>query len=194
MTDNPTVCGDIASETTRKIYVVLTQTGTILSRILKLVTRAPYNHSSLAMTEDLQVMYSFGRLHAYNPFIGGYVKESPRWGTFKRFRKTKCMVLEMEVTASAYADMEQHLQYMLEHRKSYHYNYWGLFVAGFGRYIEREDYFYCSEFVRKMLLRMNTPGIENVPNIVKPIHFAERMPHKVIYTGKLHDYTPPITE
>lgn len=191
MMGSPAADGGNTGEPTRKIYIVLTQTGTILSRFLKLVTRAPYNHSSLALTEDLQVMYSFGRLHAYNPFIGGFVKESPAWGTFKRFKKTACMVLETEVSADAYADVEQHLQYMLEHRKRYHYNYWGLFVAGFGRYIEREDYFYCSEFVRKMLLRMNAPGIENVPDIVKPIHFAERMPHKVIYVGRLHDYVPP---
>ena len=55
-------------EQTRKVYIVLSQTGTVLSRILKLYTRSPYNHSSIALTEDLEVMYSFGRLNPYNPF------------------------------------------------------------------------------------------------------------------------------
>jgi hypothetical protein len=195
MTESAAVSGASCEknlEPTRKIYVVLTQTGTILSRILKLVTRAPYNHSSLAMTDDLQTMYSFGRLNPYNPFWGGYVQESPAYGTFKRFKNTVCVVLEMEVTESAYADMEEHLQYMLEHRKDYHYNYCGLFAAPLQFHRERENHFYCSEFVRRMLLRMNAPGIENVPPIVKPIHFVECMPHRVIYTGRLQDYTPPI--
>ena len=178
-------------ESTKKIYVVISQTGTILSRILKLITKAPYNHSSLALTDDLQTMYSFGRLNPYNPFWGGYVQESPAYGTFKRFKNTVCMVLEMEVSESAYKDMEQHLQYMLEHRKDYHYNYRGLFIAGLHIHRERERHFYCSEFVRRMLLRMNAPGIENVPDIVKPIHFLECMPHKVIYTGLLREYVSP---
>lgn len=188
MTDNLAT----AAEPTKKIYVVLSQTGTILSRILKLVTRAPYNHSSLALTNDLQTMYSFGRLNAYNPFWGGYVQESPAYGTFKRFKNTECMVLEMEVTESAYTDMAEHLQYMLDHRKDYHYNYRGLLIAIFKAHKERENHFYCSEFVRRMLLRMHAPGIENVPAIVKPIHFAECMPHRVIYVGKLQDYTPSV--
>ena len=39
-----------SEDQTRKVYIVLSQTGTVLSRILKLYTRAPYNHSSIALT------------------------------------------------------------------------------------------------------------------------------------------------
>ena len=38
---------------------------------------------------DLERMYSFGRRHPYNPFWGGFVIESPRTGTFKRFPKPR---------------------------------------------------------------------------------------------------------
>ena len=43
-TDAGAVLIDATEEgsSTKKVYIVLSQTGTILSRILKLVTRAPY--------------------------------------------------------------------------------------------------------------------------------------------------------
>ena len=44
-----------SEDQTRKVYIVLSQTGTILSRILKLYTRAPYNHCSIALCEDLEL-------------------------------------------------------------------------------------------------------------------------------------------
>ena len=59
----------------RKIYIVLTYTGTILSRIVKFYTGKEYSHVSIALDENLEEMYSFGRLHPYVAFIGGFVHE-----------------------------------------------------------------------------------------------------------------------
>ena len=73
------------SNQNRQLYIVISQTGTLLSRILKQITGAEYNHASISLSRDLERMYSFGRRHPYNPFWGGFVIESPRTGTFKRF-------------------------------------------------------------------------------------------------------------
>ena len=59
----------------RKVYLVLTYTGTILSRIVKLYTRKEYSHVSIALDENLEEMYSFGRVNPYIAFIGGFVHE-----------------------------------------------------------------------------------------------------------------------
>jgi len=59
----------------KKIYIVISQTGTILSKIIKLVTKKEYNHASLSMEGSLEKMYSFGRKDPYNPFIGVFVIE-----------------------------------------------------------------------------------------------------------------------
>lgn len=74
------------SNQNKQLYIVISQTGTLLSRILKQITGAEYNHASISLSRDLERMYSFGRRHPYNPFWGGFVIESPRTGTFKRFR------------------------------------------------------------------------------------------------------------
>ena len=55
----------------RKTYIILTYTGTILSKIVKIYTKKEYSHVSISLDSDLTQMYSFGRLNPYNPFIGG---------------------------------------------------------------------------------------------------------------------------
>ena len=57
----------------KKIYIILTFTGTILSRIVRIYTRKEYSHVSISLDQDLTKMYSFGRLNAYNPFSGVFV-------------------------------------------------------------------------------------------------------------------------
>ena len=89
------------SNQNRQLYIVISQTGTLLSRILKQITGAEYNHASISLSRDLERMYSFGRRHPYNPFWGGFVIESPRTGTFKRFSETK-VEAEEEVQLQLY--------------------------------------------------------------------------------------------
>ena len=76
----------------KKIYIVLTYTGTILSKIVKMYTRREFSHVSIALDEDLDQMYSFGRINAYNPFWAAFVQEGIDKGTFKRFKKTKTRI------------------------------------------------------------------------------------------------------
>ena len=58
------------SNQNKQLYIVISQTGTLLSRILKQITGAEYNHASISLSRDLERMYSFGRRHPYNPFWG----------------------------------------------------------------------------------------------------------------------------
>lgn len=57
----------------KKIYIVLTHTGTTLSKIIKNYTNDEFSHVSISLDSELKEMYSFGRLNAYNPFWGGFV-------------------------------------------------------------------------------------------------------------------------
>ena len=76
----------------RKIYIILTHTGTLLSNIIKFYMGCEFSHVSIALDEQLEQMYSFGRLHPYNPFLGGFVHEYIKQGTFKRFQNTTAKV------------------------------------------------------------------------------------------------------
>ena len=172
----------------KKVYIVLTQTGTILSRILKRVTGAEYNHASISLDNNLSLLYSFGRIFPRVAFIGGFVKESPYFGTFKRFRNTDAIVLGFCVDEEKYEALREYLEYMYEHRKEFHYNYSGLFLAMFRKHHQAENCFTCSEFVEYIIRRFDLLPLENFPKIVKPIDFLNSYGDYAIYRGKLKHY------
>ncbi len=178
----------MSSNNNEQIYIVITQTGTILSRMLKVVTGAEYNHVSLGFLESLEYTYSFGRLKAYNAFYGGFVVESVYYGTFKRFENTKAIVLSIKVPPEKKQEMTEYMEEIIKNRKSYHYNYRAFFLAPFHISLNRDKYFYCSEFVRDFLRRFSVEGAESLPEIVEPMHFLSIPNSTVIYRGKLHDY------
>ena len=178
----------MSGDTNNRVFVVMSQTGTVLSRILKMITGAEYNHVSIGLSEELDTMYSFGRLNAYNPFFGGFVVESPHYGTFKRFKNTKVMVLSLEVGSEKHKEISEYILNVSSNRKKYHYNYFGLYVAIFKKVKKKENCFYCSEFVRDVLRNSSIKGSHEMPEIVQPIHFLSLPSSEIIYKGKLRDY------
>ncbi|MBP3685034.1 MAG: hypothetical protein J6J12_08760 [Oscillospiraceae bacterium] len=172
----------------RHVYIVVSQTGTLLSRIMKLVTKAEFNHASISLAPDLDTMYSFGRLNPYNPFWAGFVKESPRWGTFKRFSKTRILVLDLEVTEEQYQQIQSRINIISANRHHYHYNYLGLYLAAFRIPYHHKRCYYCSEFVNHLLVRSRVAGAQNTRAIIQPMHFLSLPEAKPIYTGTLIDY------
>lgn len=173
----------------QQIYIVISQTGTILSRILKLITKAEYNHASISLSPDLNTMYSFGRVNPYNPFIGGFVRESPYYGTFKRFYNTKVIVLSAQISDEHYRALHRKLNMMFLNKEQYHYNYLGLFLAGIHIRYRHTDRYYCSEFVKEMLISYGVSDAEKLNPIIKPIHFLELPNVTEIYCGKLTNYS-----
>ena len=171
------------------IYVVISQTGTVLSRILRMITRREYNHASISFCNDLNIMYSFGRNNPYNPFWGGFVKESASFGTFKRFSGTKVIVLKLETKEDTYVNMKKCVEEMAANPQNYRYNYLGLCIAALRIKIHRKNCYYCSEFVRDMLLKFDVHGADKLLGIIHPMQFLE-IPHaQTVYSGKLCEYS-----
>ena len=87
---------DFNQEKNKTIYIVISQTGSIVSKILKVLTGAAYNHASIALDASLKPMYSFARKYTYSPFWGAYIKETPEKGALRRFVKnTKAKVISV---------------------------------------------------------------------------------------------------
>lgn len=171
---------------TQKVYIILTYTGTILSRIIRLFTRAEYAHSSISLDQNLDRMYSFGRINPYFPFWGGFVHENPNWGTFKRFKNTKAIIYSLDVTEEQYKKVEELINCFIENKKEYHFNYLGTFLSALKIKYEKKNKFYCSEFVKYILDEANIET--NLPDIVKPIEFQKIKKKEFIYKGLLRDY------
>lgn len=174
--------------TNRQLYIILSRTGTNLSKIIRFVTKARYNHVSLSLDPNLEQMYSFGRRYPRNPLWGGFVQESKNCGFFKRFNDTEVKVLSIDIDEHTYQDIQSVFNYMQNHQNSYHYNYIGLCLAAFNIQFKPTHTYYCSEFAKEILVNHNIQGAEQLDRIPQPIHF-ESIPNTTeIYIGKLTQY------
>lgn len=172
----------------RKVYVVLTRTGTILSHLIKIVTGEPYPHCSVSLDRELYKMYSFGRRNAWDPFNAGYVHERPDKNVFGRFKKADCRILELEVTEEQYKIMHHTMKDFWQHKEKYRFNYEGIVAAWFKKYPAGEHVFYCSQFTGYVLEQAGIPYTDKPYRRVRPEDFRTSPVFKVVYEGKLQDY------
>lgn len=169
-----------------KIYIILTYTGTILAKLVKLYTRKEYSHVSISLDAELKQMYSFGRLTAYNPFKAGFVHEYIDKGTFKRFKNTKARIIELDIEEEQYYKMKNIINQMEYNKSIYKFNIIGLFAVALHLKIRKEKSFYCAEFV-KYLIEESGVNIK-LPELIKPENFGEIYLGREIYNGFLKEY------
>ncbi len=173
----------------KKIYIILSQTGAITSKALKIFTFAKYNHVSISLTPTLEKMYSFGRLKPNNPFIGGFVEEGKDIGTFKKYQNTSALVLELEVDEKDYLGIKNLIDEMMKNKEKLHYNFWGVFWAFFRLNYAPKNKFYCSQFVKFCLEKFKISNVAELPRAAKPMDFLKLKNSKIIYNGKLNQYS-----
>lgn len=170
----------------KKIYLVLSYTGTVLSNIIKFYTRKEFSHVSIALDEELKELYSFGRLKPYNPFKGGFVHEGINIGTFKRFPKTKAAIYSLTVSDIEYQKIEENIRKIENKKDLYKFNTVGLFLVAINKKIIRKNSFYCAEFVRYILEKS---GVKlDLPQIIQPEDFKKVENLKLVYKGYLRKY------
>ena len=177
----------------KHIYVILSQTGTALSRIIRAFTGDALGHASLSFHDDFHIMYSFGRRKPNNPFLGGFVKESPSFGTFRRFKNTYSEIFAFEVDDDTYYAMLAYVEEMYQERKKYHYNYKGLFLAPLGIAHHQLHHFYCSEFVAKILTKFGVAREDQFGDIIRPMDLYALPGSLPVYAGKLSKFRQKFT-
>ena len=170
------------------IYIVVSQTGTILSKTIRLVTGAKYTHASISLNASLNTMYSFGRIRQRNPFVGGFVLESPETGPFRRVFDIPIVVIAIPITTDTYNALRKYLENMYQMRYFYRYNYRGLILAAVHRGCHSPYRFYCSEFVQDVLFRFQLLSADQLRDAIHPIHFLNISGGHVIYEGTMRHY------
>jgi len=171
----------------KKVYIVITHTGTCLSKIIKRYLRSEFSHVSISLDEELNKMYSFGRLNPYNPFWGGFVHEGINIGTFKRFSKTNAKIYSIIITDEQYEKIEKNIKMFEENKKDYKFNIIGLFAVVINKKFQPDKSFYCAEFVKHIL--EITDVVTDLPAIIKPDDFKNIKNKVLIYEGPLKKYT-----
>ncbi|MDF2676910.1 MAG: hypothetical protein K0Q97_1223 [Bacillota bacterium] len=169
----------------KEINIVLTQTNTVISKTLKMVTKKPYNHISISFNDDCKTMFSFGRKIIWFPLIGGFVKENANRGVFKMYPDTKCKIYKIEVTDADYNIIIKRLKKFLAEPNNFKYSYLNLFLIYLNIPLQRKYYYVCSSFVTFLLWGI-IPFKKEI-SLMIPDDYNE-LELKEVYEGKLTDY------
>ena len=68
----------------KRIFIVLSSTDTTLAKSIRKCTGTEFSHTSLALDNNFEEMYSFSRRKTNNPFVGRFKKESFDTGIFAK--------------------------------------------------------------------------------------------------------------
>ncbi|WP_433594972.1 hypothetical protein [Lysinibacillus xylanilyticus] len=175
---------EVGEDMAYTIYIVLTKTGTLLSKAIGMYTGREMNHASVAFDEELYEMYSFGRRQLNNPLSGGFLREDPERGLFET---ADCVIYRCKISHYQYLEMIKIVQYMYWNRDRYKYNFIGLFGVMMQKEVRRERAYFCSQFVA-MLLKVGGLKVCQNPALMTP-HCIAQLPYlEKVYAGKLADY------
>ncbi|GAB3048433.1 hypothetical protein [Virgibacillus ainsalahensis] len=169
----------------RAIYLLFTDTGTYLNKAINYYTKQSLNHVSIAFDSELKEVYSFGRKHPRNPFAGGFIKEDIRCDLLK---KSNCAVYAYMLTAVEHQTMMRHIKKMEAEKHNYKYNFIGLIGVLLHIEINRQDAFFCSQFVASLLKNLGKFRFEKPPCFITPADIRMHEGMQLIYQGKLGDY------
>jgi inositol transport system substrate-binding protein len=152
-------------EKTKTIYVLLTQSRKIGSRILQMFQFYKYAHSSIALERE-------GSFYSFNPGVG-FTTERPI--AQKRRKDAPCVLYAIRVTDEAYTDIESRINWFIENPDEYKFNYAGMVFTILGIPVGMENRYFCSQFIFDLLKKSGAlPGMKHSSRYL-PRHFRKML-------------------
>ncbi len=153
--------------TERTIYIMLSRSTTVLSRLIGVASRAEFTHASISLKGPCGPYYSFGRLYPRLPFPGGFVAEAPGVGFYAIHPDTPCRLYKLRVSKVEYNQLRHYIKQIKAKKNELRYNLLGLVLIFLRHPMPREDCYFCSEFVAEAL---EASGIAQLPHPAYATH------------------------
>ena len=169
------------------IYVVVSRTGTSVARAIRVVTKMPYSHASLAEDASLRELFSFARSYTPVPLPATFNPEYIGQGTLGKFTVIPCEIYEIPVTQEQYQHFQEIIAHFQAFRKRYSYSLIGLLRVKMQIEKELSRKFVCSQFVAYVL---NECGVilDKPPCLYSPDDLRYLPQARLIYRGELNRY------
>ena len=171
----------------KKIYILLTRSGTLVSQLINLATSDPYTHVSLSFEPDLQPMYSFSRKFVHLPLPAGLRVEPLDTGFYKKYDSIPCALYELNVTDDVYQNAKNEVERMMQDAKHCPFNLVGLLLCQMQIPFHRENQYFCSEFVSEVLARSHALPMPKVPSLMRPNDYAHLPQLCCRFQGRLNE-------
>ena len=167
---------------TRSVYILLTRTSSVLSRLIRALTRAAYTHAALALDEEFEETYSFTRRNPRLIWPAGLARENLWRGLYLTRHDPPCRVYRVRLTEEEYDRIRARVRSMYADRKRYHYNYLGVAANYFGRQYSSPRRYFCSEFVASVVSMRETGG-DLCPACTRPMDLIDLPGAECVYEG-----------
>ncbi len=178
----------------KNIYIVLTRSTTILSRVIHFITADAYTHAAISFDKDLTQLYSSGRKNGKTMFPAGPCRESFYNHCYKRCNgNVPVAVYELQVSDEAYELAKQEVASIISNSDEYHFNIIGLILCKMNIELRRKHHFFCSQFVSEVLTRSNALKLPKRPALMRPSDYRELPELRCCFEGRLNDicdYSP----
>ncbi len=171
-----------------EIYVVFSKTGTLFSRMLSRVASFKYMHTSLSFNSNLSEMYSFGRLNPRNPLLGGFVKENIQDGVYQLSPHSEIKVYRMQLSSGQAAQLKAEIANFEHTAREYKYNLIGLLFIPFKVRYVRKRYYFCSQFVSELFVKIAILDQSIAPEWTSPEDLINVLDMELVYEGFIHTY------
>ncbi len=156
----------------KTIYILLTRSETIVSRLVHLVTADAYTHVSISFDQSLQPLYSSSRKNGRTVFPAGPCTESFYKGYYSRHPFIPCALYELQVSDESYAAAKREVEGIIARSNEYRFNIIGLFLCRMNVPYHRKTHFFCSQFVSEILTRSHALELPKDTSLMRPIDYT----------------------
>ena len=171
----------------KSIYILLTRSNTVLSRIVHLFTAARYTHASIAFDRDLQTVYSSSRKNGRTLFPAGPCREYLERGYWGKHDQTPCVLYELQVDDQVYHAALREVERILSNQRKYHFNILGLLLCQMNIPFRRRHHFFCSQFVGQVLDLSGALVLPKDPSVIKPCDYMSMPELACRFQGRLRE-------
>ncbi len=171
----------------KNVYIVLTKSDTVISKIIGLVTKEPFTHASISFDDSLEVMYSFSRYYPCLPLPAGMMQENIRDGFYRHRGHIPCKVLSLQVDDKTFYSAREVCRSMMIRREEYNYSVIGLILCSFSIKREFRHKYFCSQFVSKVLSECCGASLPKPACLMHPADILYIPGVKPVYSGELED-------
>lgn len=171
----------------KTIYILLTRSGTLLSRLVHLFTGDSFTHASISFEPTLQPLYSSARKNGETMFPAGPCREYFHRGFFHKNRNIPCALYEIKVSQEQYEQALLETDWIISRSDEYRFNILGLLLCRLNIPLRREKKFFCSQFVAEILRRSDALSLPKVPSLMRPMDYASLPEANCLYQGLLRD-------
>ena len=169
----------------KTIYILLTRSGTLLSKLVYAATGASYTHASMAFDAELSCLYSSTRKNGYTMFPAGPSKEYLNRGVFRLRDNAPCALYALEVSDEAYSHALCRAEEFMRHSEEYSFNTLGLILCGLHIRWQRRRHYFCSQFVSEVLQKSGALDLPKPSTLMHPSDYAELPELRCLYRGTL---------